>query len=70
MFTVGTAARPCAQVHYSLSEKHLRRVRIDTLKHVDYMSVHIFCAKTFVLVLSKSYGNILPIEMLMFDDEH
>lgn len=32
MFTVGTAVRPCAQVHYSLTEKHLRRVRIDTFK--------------------------------------
>uniref|UniRef100_A0A8C9Z9Z1 Autophagy related 2A n=1 Tax=Sander lucioperca TaxID=283035 RepID=A0A8C9Z9Z1_SANLU len=26
LFTVGAAARPCAQLHYSLTEKHLRKV--------------------------------------------
>lgn len=40
MFTVGTAARPCAQVHYSLTEKHLRRgkqrvVRRDSVVRVE-----------------------------------
>uniref|UniRef100_A0A674CIY9 Autophagy related 2A n=1 Tax=Salmo trutta TaxID=8032 RepID=A0A674CIY9_SALTR len=36
MFTVGGAtARPCAQLHYSLTEKHLRKVNQD--------SVHVVC---------------------------
>uniref|UniRef100_A0A8C8IF68 Autophagy related 2A n=1 Tax=Oncorhynchus tshawytscha TaxID=74940 RepID=A0A8C8IF68_ONCTS len=31
MFTVGATARPCAQLHYSLTEKHLRKVNQDSL---------------------------------------
>lgn len=31
MYTIGAVPRPCAQLHYSLSEKHLRRV--CTLKY-------------------------------------
>uniref|UniRef100_A0A674CIC6 Autophagy related 2A n=1 Tax=Salmo trutta TaxID=8032 RepID=A0A674CIC6_SALTR len=38
MFTVGGAtARPCAQLHYSLTEKHLRKVNQD--------SVHVVCCR-------------------------
>lgn len=35
MYTVGAVPRPCAQLHYSLSEKHLRRVctRTNTDAH-------------------------------------
>lgn len=40
LFTVGAAARPCAQLHYSLSEKHLRKgkqrvVRRDSVVRVE-----------------------------------
>ncbi|KAM8848900.1 autophagy-related protein 2 homolog A [Synchiropus picturatus] len=40
LFKIGTAARPCAQLHYSLTERHLRKgkqrvVRKDTVVHVD-----------------------------------
>uniref|UniRef100_A0A8C7G3H7 Autophagy related 2A n=1 Tax=Oncorhynchus kisutch TaxID=8019 RepID=A0A8C7G3H7_ONCKI len=31
MFTVGATARPCAQLHYSLTEKHLRKVNQDSV---------------------------------------
>lgn len=29
LFTVGAAARPCAQLHYSLTEKRLRKVSVS-----------------------------------------
>uniref|UniRef100_A0A3Q3JKP4 Autophagy related 2A n=1 Tax=Monopterus albus TaxID=43700 RepID=A0A3Q3JKP4_MONAL len=40
LFKVGAAARPCAQIHYSLSEKHLRKgkqrvVRRDSVLRVE-----------------------------------
>ncbi|XP_034545669.1 autophagy-related protein 2 homolog A isoform X1 [Notolabrus celidotus] len=40
LFTVGAAARPCAQLHYGLTEKHLRRgkqriVRRDSVVRVE-----------------------------------
>uniref|UniRef100_A0A8C4NVQ3 Autophagy related 2A n=1 Tax=Dicentrarchus labrax TaxID=13489 RepID=A0A8C4NVQ3_DICLA len=37
MFTVGAAARPCAQLHYGLTEKHLRRrvVRRESVVRVE-----------------------------------
>ncbi|KAM8909877.1 autophagy-related protein 2 homolog A [Spinachia spinachia] len=40
MFTVGAAARPCAQLHYGLTEKHLRKgkqrlVRRDSVVRVE-----------------------------------
>uniref|UniRef100_A0A3B4XZB2 Autophagy related 2A n=1 Tax=Seriola lalandi dorsalis TaxID=1841481 RepID=A0A3B4XZB2_SERLL len=40
LFTIGAAARPCAQLHYSLSEKHLRKgkqrvVRRDSVVRVE-----------------------------------
>lgn len=40
LFTIGAAARPCAQVHYSLTEKHLRKgkqrvVRRDSVVRVE-----------------------------------
>uniref|UniRef100_A0A8D0D414 Autophagy related 2A n=1 Tax=Sander lucioperca TaxID=283035 RepID=A0A8D0D414_SANLU len=40
LFTVGAAARPCAQLHYSLTEKHLRKgkqrvVRRDSVVWVE-----------------------------------
>ncbi|KAK5601806.1 hypothetical protein CRENBAI_020163, partial [Crenichthys baileyi] len=40
LFTVGAAARPCAQLHYSLTEKHLRKgkqrvVRRDSVVRVE-----------------------------------
>ncbi|XP_068614339.1 autophagy-related protein 2 homolog A-like [Brachionichthys hirsutus] len=40
MFTVGSAAKPCAQLHYGLTEKHLRKgkqrlVRRETLVRVE-----------------------------------
>uniref|UniRef100_A0A4W5NJF9 Autophagy related 2A n=1 Tax=Hucho hucho TaxID=62062 RepID=A0A4W5NJF9_9TELE len=40
MFTVGATARPCAQLHYSLTEKHLRKgrqrvVRRDSVVRVE-----------------------------------
>ncbi|KAM6953685.1 autophagy-related protein 2 homolog A [Aplochiton taeniatus] len=40
LFTVGATARPCAQLHYSLTEKHLRKgkqrvVRRDSLLRVE-----------------------------------
>lgn len=40
LFTVGTAARPCAQFHYSLTERHLRKgkqrlVRRDSVVRVE-----------------------------------
>lgn len=34
---VGTAARPCAQLHYGLTEKHLRRVRIYSFTNMYYL---------------------------------
>uniref|UniRef100_A0A4W6EYW7 Autophagy related 2A n=1 Tax=Lates calcarifer TaxID=8187 RepID=A0A4W6EYW7_LATCA len=40
LFTIGAAARPCAQLHYSLSERHLRKgkqrvVRRDSVVRVE-----------------------------------
>ncbi|KAM4732434.1 autophagy-related protein 2 homolog A [Anableps anableps] len=40
LFTVGAAARPCAQLHYSLTEKHLRKgkqrvVRRDSVVRIE-----------------------------------
>uniref|UniRef100_A0A665XFI8 Autophagy related 2A n=1 Tax=Echeneis naucrates TaxID=173247 RepID=A0A665XFI8_ECHNA len=40
LFTIGATARPCAQLHYSLSEKHLRKgkqrvVRRDSVVRVE-----------------------------------
>uniref|UniRef100_A0A673AS39 Autophagy related 2A n=1 Tax=Sphaeramia orbicularis TaxID=375764 RepID=A0A673AS39_9TELE len=40
LFTIGAAAKPCAQLHYSLSERHLRKgkqrvVRRDSLVRVE-----------------------------------
>ncbi|XP_061756190.1 autophagy-related protein 2 homolog A [Nerophis ophidion] len=44
MFTVGVAAKPCAQLHYSLTEKHLRKgkqrvVRRDSVLRVELEDV-------------------------------
>lgn len=38
---VGTAARPCAQLHYGLTEKHLRRVRIYTFTNMYYLKKNV-----------------------------
>lgn len=34
LFTIGAAAKPCAQLHHSLTEKHLRRVRTHSNAHI------------------------------------
>lgn len=41
MFTVGAAARPCAQLHYGLTEKHRRKVRTlkKLCKHKEHLNV-------------------------------
>lgn len=44
MFTMGAVPRPCAQIHYSLSEKHLRRV----------------CTLTCMQILFDSFSRSFP----------
>uniref|UniRef100_A0A3B5KTL6 Autophagy related 2A n=1 Tax=Xiphophorus couchianus TaxID=32473 RepID=A0A3B5KTL6_9TELE len=41
LFTVGAAARPCAQLHYSLTEKHLRKVRTRVLRRDSVIRVEL-----------------------------
>uniref|UniRef100_A0A3P8V0S0 Autophagy related 2A n=1 Tax=Cynoglossus semilaevis TaxID=244447 RepID=A0A3P8V0S0_CYNSE len=41
LFTVGTAARPCAQLHYSLSEKHLRKGKQRVLRRDSVVRVEL-----------------------------
>ncbi|XP_024239083.1 autophagy-related protein 2 homolog A [Oncorhynchus tshawytscha] len=41
MFTVGATARPCAQLHYSLTEKHLRKGRQRVLRRDSVVRVEL-----------------------------
>nr|XP_043897069.1 autophagy-related protein 2 homolog A isoform X2 [Solea senegalensis] len=41
LFSIGTAARPCAQLHYSLSEKHLRRGKQRVLRRDSVVRVEL-----------------------------
>uniref|UniRef100_A0A8C7J6D7 Autophagy related 2A n=1 Tax=Oncorhynchus kisutch TaxID=8019 RepID=A0A8C7J6D7_ONCKI len=41
MFTVGDTARPCAQLHYSLTEKHLRKGRQRVLRRDSVVRVEL-----------------------------
>uniref|UniRef100_A0A3P8SNG5 Autophagy related 2A n=1 Tax=Amphiprion percula TaxID=161767 RepID=A0A3P8SNG5_AMPPE len=55
LFTVGAAARPCAQLHYSLSERHLRKgkqrvVRRDSVVRVELAEL---CAELDLDILSR-----------------
>lgn len=53
LFTVGAAARPCAQLHYGLTEKHMRKVRIYT--HLPTMTwyVHVHVKNHCYIVTDK-----------------
>ncbi|XP_034454523.1 autophagy-related protein 2 homolog A isoform X1 [Hippoglossus hippoglossus] len=59
LFTIGAAARPCAQLHYSLSERHLRKgkqrvVRRESVVRVDLAEL---CAELDLDILSR-LGNL------------
>ncbi|TKS72259.1 Autophagy-related protein 2 -like protein A [Collichthys lucidus] len=41
MFTVGTASRPCAQLHYGLTEKHLRRGKQRVVRRESVVRVEL-----------------------------
>ncbi|XP_054889953.1 autophagy-related protein 2 homolog A [Poeciliopsis prolifica] len=41
LFTVGAAARPCAQLHYSLTEKHLRKGKQRVLRRDSVVRVEL-----------------------------
>ncbi|XP_027865134.1 autophagy-related protein 2 homolog A [Xiphophorus couchianus] len=41
LFTVGAAARPCAQLHYSLTEKHLRKGKQRVLRRDSVIRVEL-----------------------------
>ncbi|XP_057705882.1 autophagy-related protein 2 homolog A isoform X1 [Corythoichthys intestinalis] len=41
MFTVGVAAKPCAQLHYSLSEKHLRKGKQRVIRRESVVRVEL-----------------------------
>uniref|UniRef100_A0A8C7J597 Autophagy related 2A n=1 Tax=Oncorhynchus kisutch TaxID=8019 RepID=A0A8C7J597_ONCKI len=56
MFTVGDTARPCAQLHYSLTEKHLRKVNHD--------SVHVVCWRHVQNELHSSLSLLSPHAIL------
>ncbi|KAI3351666.1 hypothetical protein L3Q82_020500 [Scortum barcoo] len=41
LFTVGATARPCAQLHYSLAEKHLRRGKQQVVRRESVVRVEL-----------------------------
>eukprot|EP00066_Takifugu_rubripes_P019546 XP_011608812.1 PREDICTED: autophagy-related protein 2 homolog A [Takifugu rubripes] len=41
MFTMGAVPRPCAQIHYSLSEKHLRRRKLRVVRRESVLRVEL-----------------------------
>uniref|UniRef100_A0A8D3B5K2 Autophagy related 2A n=1 Tax=Scophthalmus maximus TaxID=52904 RepID=A0A8D3B5K2_SCOMX len=41
LFSIGTAARPCAQLHYSLSEKHLRKGKQRVVRRESVVRVEL-----------------------------
>uniref|UniRef100_A0A8C8IH32 Autophagy related 2A n=1 Tax=Oncorhynchus tshawytscha TaxID=74940 RepID=A0A8C8IH32_ONCTS len=54
MFTVGATARPCAQLHYSLTEKHLRKVNQDSLCHQISGLLYVYDCLSLNILLSVS----------------
>lgn len=55
LFTMGTTARPCAQFHHSLSEKHMRKV----LQSYDIDVWEEFVS--FILSAIDLYETVFPV---------
>uniref|UniRef100_H3DHC2 Autophagy related 2A n=1 Tax=Tetraodon nigroviridis TaxID=99883 RepID=H3DHC2_TETNG len=65
MYTIGAVPRPCAQLHYSLSEKHLRRRKLRVVRRESVLRVELAELRTELDLdilsrlqrLSKAFGH-------------
>lgn len=56
---VGLAARPCAQLHYGLTEKHLRRVRIYSFINMYYHNKMSLFSRLFFCLVSVQFSLLV-----------